>query len=116
MSATEKDVVNYATAVSQSLDADGILTLTMDMPGRSMNVLNEQLTEPLAAAIERIETDAAVKGIIITSGKSSFVAGADIDGIFKITDPQLAYDLSREFQTFIPVSYTHLTLPTIYSV
>lgn len=101
MAATEKNVVNDMSAVSQNLDADGILTLTMDMPGRSMNVLNEQLTEPLAAAIERIETDEAVKGVIITSGKSSFVAGADIDGIFKITDPQLAYTLSREFQTFI---------------
>ncbi|MDX1497339.1 MAG: 3-hydroxyacyl-CoA dehydrogenase NAD-binding domain-containing protein, partial [Salinisphaeraceae bacterium] len=75
--------------------------LTMDMPGRSMNVLNEQLTDPLAAAIERIETDEAVKGVIITSGKDSFVAGADIDGIFKITDPQEAYNAAREYQGFL---------------
>ena len=101
MSATEKNIVDNMTSVRQDLDADGILTLTMDMPGRSMNVLNEQLTEPLAAAIERIETDADVKGVIITSGKDSFVAGADIDGIFKITDPKEAYAASREYQLFI---------------
>ncbi|MGB1580067.1 MAG: 3-hydroxyacyl-CoA dehydrogenase NAD-binding domain-containing protein [Nevskiales bacterium] len=101
MAATERDVAQNMSAVSQNLDADGILTLTMDMPGRSMNVLNEQLTEPLAAAIERIETDEAVKGVIITSGKDSFVAGADIDGIFKITDPQEAYNAAREYQLFL---------------
>ena len=101
MSAVENDVRDNMSAVTQDLDADGILTLTMDMPGRSMNVLNEQLTDPLAAAIERIETDEAVKGVIITSGKDSFVAGADIDGIFKITDPQEAYNAAREYQGFL---------------
>ena len=32
----------------------------------------------LEAAIERAAGDASVKGIIVTSGKSSFVAGADL--------------------------------------
>ncbi len=100
MAATEKEVVENMSAVTQDLDPDGILTLTMDMPGRSMNVLNRQLTEPFDAAMQRIQTDEAVKGVIVTSGKSSFLAGADIDGIFKITDPQEAYDASREFQKF----------------
>ncbi len=106
MAATEKEVMNEASAkensaVRQDLDADGILTLTMDMPGRSMNVLNEQLTEPFAEAIERIESDDAVKGVIITSGKKEFLAGADIDGIFKITDPGEAYEAARAYQGFL---------------
>ncbi len=39
------------SAVQFDKDADGIVTLTLDMPGRSMNVLNEELTEPFAEAI-----------------------------------------------------------------
>lgn len=101
MSAAENDVKSNMSAVRQDLDADGILTLTMDMPGRSMNVLNEQLTEPFSEAIERIETDEAVKGVIITSGKKEFLAGADIDGIYKITDPRDAYEAAREYQGFL---------------
>ncbi len=101
MSAVENDVKQPATAVRQELDADGILTLTMDMPGRSMNVLNEELTSPFASALERIESDAAVKGVIITSGKKEFLAGADIEKVYAITDPAEAFALSTEYQAFL---------------
>ncbi len=70
------------TAIAQDLDADGILLLTIDCPGLSMNVINEGLTRDLAAAVERIRTDEAVRGAVITSGKASgFVAGADLKGM-----------------------------------
>ncbi len=70
------------TAIRQHLDADGVLLLTIDLPGASMNVINEALTRDLMAAVERIRTDDAVKGAVITSGKASgFVAGADLKGM-----------------------------------
>ena len=70
------------TAIRQDLDADGVLLLTIDCPGLSMNVINEALTRDLIAAVERIRNDAAVKGAVITSGKpSGFVAGADLKGM-----------------------------------
>ncbi|NWG45259.1 MAG: enoyl-CoA hydratase/isomerase family protein [Alphaproteobacteria bacterium] len=59
-------------------DADGIVTLTMDMPGRSMNVLSASSTGDLAAAIKAIAGDESVKGVVITSGKPAFLAGADL--------------------------------------
>ncbi|WP_199553699.1 3-hydroxyacyl-CoA dehydrogenase NAD-binding domain-containing protein [Sandaracinobacteroides hominis] len=69
-------------AIRQDLDADGILLLTIDCPGLSMNVINADLSRDLAAAVERIKTDAAVKGAVLTSGKpSGFVAGADLKGM-----------------------------------
>ena len=37
-------------SVNFEKDNDGIVTLTLDMPGRSMNVLNEELSKPLAEA------------------------------------------------------------------
>ena len=70
------------TAITQTLDADGILLLTIDCPGLSMNVINADLATDLAAAVARIKTDAEVKGAVLTSGKASgFVAGADLKGM-----------------------------------
>ena len=79
-------------------DSDGIVTLTMDMPGRSMNVLNTELTTPFTAAIEKIEQDASIKGVILTSGKKEFLAGADIEMVFAITDPKVAYDAAESLK------------------
>ena len=70
------------TTIHDALDADGILTLTIDLPGQSMNVINADFTSDLAAAIVRIKGDAAVKGVVVTSGKASgFMAGADLKGM-----------------------------------
>jgi 3-hydroxyacyl-CoA dehydrogenase / enoyl-CoA hydratase / 3-hydroxybutyryl-CoA epimerase len=70
------------TAIRQDLDADGILLLTIDCPGLSMNVINADLSRDLRSAVDRIRSDDAVKGAVITSGKASgFVAGADLKGM-----------------------------------
>lgn len=65
-----------------SVDSDGIALITIDLPDRPMNVLTPQLQLDLAAAIEQIAADAAIRGGILTSGKhGSFIAGADIKDI-----------------------------------
>ncbi len=70
------------TAIRTELDADGILLLTIDVPGQSMNVITPEVQADLAAAIERLKTDDAVKGAVLTSGKASgFMAGADLKGM-----------------------------------
>jgi 3-hydroxyacyl-CoA dehydrogenase / enoyl-CoA hydratase / 3-hydroxybutyryl-CoA epimerase len=69
-------------AIRSELDADGILLLTIDCPGLSMNVITAEVQRDLAAAIERLKTDDAVKGAVLTSGKpSGFMAGADLKGM-----------------------------------
>jgi 3-hydroxyacyl-CoA dehydrogenase / enoyl-CoA hydratase / 3-hydroxybutyryl-CoA epimerase len=89
------------TAVKFDKDANGIVTLTLDMPGRSMNVLNEELTRPFAEAIARIEADAGIKGVILTSGKKEFLAGADIDKVYRITDPAEAFTMAEQYKAFL---------------
>ena len=70
------------TAIRSDLDADGILLLTIDVPGQSMNVITPEVSRDLAAAIVRLKTDPAVKGAVLTSGKASgFMAGADLKGM-----------------------------------
>ena len=89
------------SAVQFEKDADGIVTLTMNLQGRSMNVLCEELTTPLGEALQKIEGDPSIKGVIVTSAKREFLAGADIDGLIKITDPQLAFELAEKYKTFL---------------
>jgi len=61
------------------VDADGIALITFDVPGRSMNTLTGKVMDELPALVERIKTDDAIKGAVITSGKASgFCAGADL--------------------------------------
>ncbi|MDO9451651.1 MAG: 3-hydroxyacyl-CoA dehydrogenase NAD-binding domain-containing protein [Stagnimonas sp.] len=89
------------SAIEYTVDADGIATITLDLKTRPMNVLAAELTEPFAEAITKVEGDAAVKGVIITSGKKEFLAGADIDGVFAITDPKLAYELAEQYKALL---------------
>lgn len=59
-------------------DADGIVLVTWDTPGRSMNVLDETSISELEAIIKQTSEDTAVKGVVITSGKEALCAGADL--------------------------------------
>ncbi|TQX89781.1 MULTISPECIES: FAD-dependent oxidoreductase [Rhizobium] len=62
-------------------DADGISLVTWDMPGKSMNVFTAEVMGELDAIIDASVADAAVKGVVITSGKASFSGGADLSMI-----------------------------------
>ena len=59
-------------------DADGIVLVTWDIPGRSMNVLDETSVTELEEIIKQTSADAAVKGVVITSAKEALSAGADL--------------------------------------
>ena len=59
-------------------DADGIALVTWDIPGRSMNVLDETTITELEEIVQQTSADAAVKGVVVTSGKEAFSGGADI--------------------------------------
>src|ERR1700751_920218 len=59
-------------------DADGIALVTWDIPGRSMNVLDETTINELEEIVKQTSGDAAVKGVVITSRKEAFCAGADL--------------------------------------
>ncbi len=64
--------------IQYTVDADGIAILTLDIPGRSMNVLTPELVDDLKSCVEQLTADDAVKGAVITSAKPAFMAGADL--------------------------------------
>ncbi|HXX08819.1 MAG TPA: 3-hydroxyacyl-CoA dehydrogenase NAD-binding domain-containing protein [Pseudolabrys sp.] len=68
------------------VDADGIALITWDMADRSMNVITMDVIGELGAAVDKVANDAAIKGAIITSGKSTFCGGADLTMLDRLAD------------------------------
>ena len=67
-------------------DADGIVTLTLDDPTGSANVMNEHYQESMHKAVERLVAEKdSITGVVITSAKKTFFAGGDLKGIIQIT-------------------------------
>ena len=60
------------------VDGDGIATVTWDMAGRSMNVIDLSVMDELEALIDWASAEDGPRGLIITSGKQTFCAGADL--------------------------------------
>ncbi len=80
-------------AVQLTLGDDGILVATMDLPGRPMNVVTDDIMAGIAAAAERLAED-GVKGLILTSGKADFCAGGDLDRMSRWTTAQEPFEMS----------------------
>jgi 3-hydroxyacyl-CoA dehydrogenase/enoyl-CoA hydratase/3-hydroxybutyryl-CoA epimerase len=48
------------------------------MPGRSMNVIDGEVIAELSGILDKVVADAAIKGVVVTSGKDAFCGGADL--------------------------------------
>ncbi len=82
--------------INYTIDTDGIATISWDMPGRTMNVLNEASLTAYTGILEKALTDDKVKGIILTSGKDTFIAGADLEMLLN-ADTSDAAKLTEQF-------------------
>lgn len=63
------------------IDADGILTLTMDDPNQPVNTMNDTFFSDFPATIAKVKESVEsgeVKGVVIASAKSTWFAGGDI--------------------------------------
>ena len=72
--------------IDYEVGPDGIAVIAWNMTDRSMNVLNEESVARFAAAVEQAVKDPAVKGVVVTSKKRDFLAGADLTRLGKATD------------------------------
>ena len=79
-------------------DADNIVTITIDMPGRKQNVINREFGEAMLEVLERLDAEQELAGVVITSAKKDFVAGADIDMLFSMEEPKEAFDALEQLK------------------
>lgn len=69
------------------VDEDGILTATMNDPDGRVNVMNGAFLSALTALTERLSSEPKqYKGVILTSAKSTFFAGGDLEEILAVSD------------------------------
>jgi 3-hydroxyacyl-CoA dehydrogenase / enoyl-CoA hydratase / 3-hydroxybutyryl-CoA epimerase len=72
-------------------DQDGIVLLTLDDPDQSANTMNAAYGASIKAAVDRLEAERdQIKGVIITSAKSTFFAGGDLNDLLAAGPDQAA--------------------------
>ncbi|SON60848.1 Fatty acid oxidation complex subunit alpha [Mycobacterium simulans] len=91
-------------------DADGIVTLTLDDPSGSANVMNDAYIESMGKAVDRLVAEKdSISGVVITSAKKTFFAGGDVKTMIQAT-PEDAGDV---FDTVETVKKQLRTLETL---
>jgi 3-hydroxyacyl-CoA dehydrogenase/enoyl-CoA hydratase/3-hydroxybutyryl-CoA epimerase len=64
-------------------DADGIVTVTMNMTG-PVNAMNGEYREAMDNTLARLEKEAGLKGVVFASAKDTFFAGGDLNQLLAI--------------------------------
>ncbi|MEM1233553.1 MAG: 3-hydroxyacyl-CoA dehydrogenase NAD-binding domain-containing protein [Pseudomonadota bacterium] len=65
---------------------DGVAIITWDVEGKSMNVAKVEAFDELDACIDEVLSNDAIKGAVITSGKSSFAGGMDLNVLAQVRE------------------------------
>lgn len=95
----------------------GIVELKFDLKGESVNKFNRLTLNELRQAVDAIQADASVKGVIVSSGKDVFIVGADITEFvdnFKLPEAELVagnLEANRIFNAF-----EDLEVPTVAAI
>ena len=76
--------------------ADGVLVMTLDVPGEKVNTLGRERIAEFERLLDGVERDAALRAVVIRSGKAdNFIAGADISDFTRIRSAEEGEALSR---------------------
>lgn len=97
MSINSVDAINALNHFSAESD-NGIITVTIDQSSRKMNVIGDGFTDSFAVMTDNFINDASAKGLILTSGKETFVVGADIDQLANIKTAEQAFELVEDLK------------------
>lgn len=67
------------------LNPQGIATVTFDEPGSPVNTMKPEWQADMLALADQLQADqAALQGVLLTSAKTTFFAGADLKGVLKL--------------------------------
>ena len=84
------------SAFTRDKDADGVLVLTLDVPGEKVNTLGKGMIAEFERLLSEVEKDQSVRAIVLRSGKpDGFIAGADIKEFTRIGSAEEGEALSR---------------------
>jgi 3-hydroxyacyl-CoA dehydrogenase/enoyl-CoA hydratase/3-hydroxybutyryl-CoA epimerase len=75
-----------------------LAVLWLDVPGRSVNVLNREVRADLEAVLDHLAADPLLRRLVITSAKPGFLAGADLQEFATIRTAEEAVAVSEAGQ------------------
>lgn len=81
--------------LNTEIGADGIATVAIEMTDRPMNVVDFPLARALADTVTDLASRAEVTGIVITSAREAFIAGADLAEMPKASARRLPWAEAR---------------------
>ncbi|MFB6722311.1 3-hydroxyacyl-CoA dehydrogenase NAD-binding domain-containing protein [Kribbella sp. NPDC056345] len=96
----------------------GVITLTMNDPDASANTMNDAYVAAMGTTIERLEAEKAlIKGVIVTSAKSTFFAGGNLELLVQIQPEhaQQVFDMIEEIKRQLRVLET-LGVPVVAAI
>ncbi len=84
-------------------DTDNIVTLSLDMATRNVNIINPKLGDAFLPVLEHLKKEKGMgqlKGVIITSDKKTFLTGGDLEYLGDARNAEEVFQLSRKLQQF----------------
>jgi 3-hydroxyacyl-CoA dehydrogenase/enoyl-CoA hydratase/3-hydroxybutyryl-CoA epimerase len=81
-----------SNTISYNVEEDGIATIVIDIKDRKMNVATAEFMDEFGRCIDTVAGDSTVVGAVVTSGKSSFFAGADLKELVGVFDGGMSRD------------------------
>jgi len=94
----------------------GLATLTFDLPGKKVNVFTREVLSELDEQLQALGSRRDIDCLVLVSGKRrSFVAGADIEEIAEVTDPEEAAEGARYGQRLFQ-AWSELPFPTVAAI
>ena len=79
-------------------DINNIVTLTLDMGTRNVNVINHKVGKAFLPVFEHLKEEkkmGQLRGIIITSAKKTFLAGGDLEYLHELSDAEEVFQVSQ---------------------
>ena len=104
------------TSLSAKLLEDGIAEVVFDAQG-SVNKFDRQTVTELDEVTQALKNNGDVKGVIVRSGKPTFIVGADITeftGLFAMPDEEILTWVAKTAQVFD--RFEDLPFPTVAAV
>lgn len=96
--------------------ADRLATLTFDSPDKKLNVFTRAALQELERIIEEVSSRKDIGCLVLLSGKpGSFIAGADVEEIGRVTDPLEAEAGSRMGHRLFS-AWEALPFPTVSAI
>ena len=99
---------------SLEIDPQRVAWLCFDQPAASANALSRSAMEQLSARLDEVVA-AAPRGLVITSGKAGFIAGADVREFGQVASPEEAVPFVRAAHAILD-RLESLPFPTVAAI